>query len=38
MCNIVDADADEIDIGARVRLVFEERAGGWIIPQFTPLR
>jgi uncharacterized OB-fold protein len=38
MCNIVDADADEVDIGARVRLVFEERADGWIVPQFTPLR
>ena len=37
MCNIVDVGSSEISIGTRVRLVFEERADGWIVPQFTPL-
>jgi uncharacterized protein len=36
MCNIVDAEPDDVQIGRRVRLVFEERADGWIVPQFTP--
>lgn len=35
MCNIVDADRDDVVIGARVTLVFEERAEGWVVPQFT---
>jgi uncharacterized OB-fold protein len=36
MCNIVDAHPDEVRIGARVSLCFEERADGWVVPQFTP--
>lgn len=35
MCNIVSADTTDVAIGARVSLVFEERADGWVIPQFT---
>lgn len=35
MCNIVDADDSDVRIGARVSLVFEERADGWVVPQFT---
>jgi uncharacterized OB-fold protein len=38
MCNIVDAEPGEVRIGAPVRLVFEERSGGWVVPQFTPVR
>ncbi len=37
MCNILDASAEDVRIGARVRLVFEERAGGWVVAQFTPI-
>jgi hypothetical protein len=38
MANIVDAEADQVRIGQRVRLTFEERADGWVIPQFTPTK
>lgn len=38
MCNIVDASEDDVRIGARVRLVFEERAEGWVVAQFTPIK
>lgn len=38
MCNIVDAAPGEVEIGARVTLVLERRADGWVVPQFTPLR
>jgi uncharacterized OB-fold protein len=36
MCNIVDADPEDVRVGAWVRLVFEDRADGWVIAQFTP--
>jgi uncharacterized protein len=36
MANIVDADPEDVWIGRRVRLVFEERSDGWVVPQFTP--
>jgi uncharacterized OB-fold protein len=36
MCNIVGADTGQVRIGARVSLVFEDRADGWVVPQFTP--
>jgi uncharacterized protein len=35
MCNIVEAGPGDVQIGARVSLVFEERDDGWIVPQFT---
>lgn len=35
MCNILDAHSNDVQIGARVSLVFEERADGWVVPQFT---
>ena len=38
MANIVEADEDDIRIGGRVTLVFEARAEGWVVPQFTPIR
>ena len=34
---IVDASEDQVRIGRRVRLVFEERAEGWVVAQFTPI-
>ena len=37
MTNIVDASEDQVRIGRRVRLVFEERAEGWVVAQFTPI-
>lgn len=36
MCNIVDASEEDVRIGARVHLVFEERADDWVVAQFTP--
>lgn len=36
MCNILDAQPEDVFIGRRVSLVLEERADGWVIPQFTP--
>lgn len=38
MANIVDATEEEVRIGARVRLVFEERAEGSVVAQFKPIR
>lgn len=35
MCNILDAEPGEVVIGARVNLVFEERADGWVVTQFV---
>jgi uncharacterized OB-fold protein len=37
LTNIVDATEDEVGIGRRVRLVFEDRAEGWVVAQFTPI-
>lgn len=37
MANIIDATEDQVRIGQRVRLVFEERAEGWVVAQFTPV-
>jgi len=38
MTNIIDATEDDVRIGARVRLVFEDRTDGWVVPQFKPAR
>lgn len=35
MANVVGADALEVKIGDRVRVTFEERSGGAMVPQFT---
>jgi len=38
MCNIANAEVGDVQIGARVELTFEERADGWIVPQFIATR
>jgi hypothetical protein len=35
MANILDAGPDDVWIGRRVRLVFEDRAGGAVVAQFA---
>jgi hypothetical protein len=35
MCNIVDGDPDDVAVGRRVHLVFEDRRDGWVVPQFA---
>jgi uncharacterized OB-fold protein len=35
LANIIDTDVDEVDIGLRVEVTFEEREGH-VVPQFRP--
>ena len=35
MANIVQSRPEEVSIGAPVRLVLEEREGGWVLPHFA---
>lgn len=36
MANVVDIDPARMRVGLPVRIVFEERSGGFCVPQFTP--
>ncbi len=36
MCNIIGVEFGDVHIGGRVKLILEERADGWLVPQFTP--
>jgi uncharacterized OB-fold protein len=38
MANILNCEADEVHIGMPVTVVFEERAGGRLVPQVEPDR
>jgi uncharacterized OB-fold protein len=37
LAEIQDADLAKISVGDAVKVVFEQRADGWTLPQFTPL-
>lgn len=36
MANVLDCPKESMKVGLKVRVCFEERAGGFKIPQFTP--